>query len=379
VSSRTEQPLLSPKAQKRKTCAWAAAGGCAVAAVLGVAILVLASSAWLRLFQIDVERRRPVVEESAERWFALAPSTSPPVAWEVRSSRPYTCLGASLAALGDVNGDGWDDVAVSAVPLTSILLPIGPPDMPPGRVLILSGADGRTLAELELQFPDDDRGGEVGLAFGASLANVGDLDRDGFSDLAVGAPVDSPARLLPRVLRRLVSASCVFVVSGATREGIGYVATGDAHFMLLQGLRAEGDARPWFVLPLRADRPDDGLSGEIWRMDGLDERPTERLDLGLAITAIAAPGDLDGDGRPDVLLLGEDGARSQLEAISLHPQRVLYRLDTPRGLDVATLEDTDQDRVPDFALAVRPEAETVIEIRSGRDGRLLPTETCSGR
>ncbi|HMB68254.1 MAG TPA: FlgD immunoglobulin-like domain containing protein, partial [bacterium] len=85
-------------------------------------------------------------------------------------------LGASVDGAGDVNGDGYDDVIVGA----------------PGQ-----GASGDGWAYV---FPGSASGvstpaiwtgiggGNGGAAFGASVAGVGDVNADGYADVAVGAP-----------------------------------------------------------------------------------------------------------------------------------------------------------------------------------------------
>lgn len=74
---------------------------------------------------------------------------------------------------GDVDGDGAADVLVAA--------PYASSDEQPnaGSVASYSGKDGRLARELW---------GNSGDAYGWSLANVGDLDKDGCDDYAIGAP-----------------------------------------------------------------------------------------------------------------------------------------------------------------------------------------------
>jgi hypothetical protein len=81
-------------------------------------------------------------------------------------------LGASMAPVGDVNGDGYPDVAVGA--------PGGGVDRR-GRVLILLGGETIENRTVGVTSPD-------GLDhFGASVAAGGDINRDGFRDVLVGA------------------------------------------------------------------------------------------------------------------------------------------------------------------------------------------------
>ena len=86
--------------------------------------------------------------------------------------------GRSVAALGDVNGDGVGDFAYGAPTRSSS----GPQA---GGVFLISGADGSVIFSWEGTTP-------YGI-FGFSIANAGDLDSDGLNDLLVGAPNEDPS------------------------------------------------------------------------------------------------------------------------------------------------------------------------------------------
>lgn len=88
-------------------------------------------------------------------------------------------FGYAVAGLGDTNGDGRSDLLVGA--------PASPGStIGEGRAYILSGADGSVLHELE-------GSATTSALFGQGCASIGDVDGDGVSDGAVGAPGEGRA------------------------------------------------------------------------------------------------------------------------------------------------------------------------------------------
>ncbi len=88
---------------------------------------------------------------------------------------PGETFGCSVASAGDVNGDGYVDVIVGAYQS-------GTAGSPTGRAYIYYGGPGADeRADVILT------GEAAGDAFGVSVAGAGDVNRDGYADVIVGA------------------------------------------------------------------------------------------------------------------------------------------------------------------------------------------------
>ncbi len=86
-------------------------------------------------------------------------------------------LGASVAGLGDVNGDGFSDVIVGA--------PLARNPEPKGEALVLLGPSGSLLLTLEGEASADQ--------FGAAVSSAGDIDHDGRAEIMCAAPLHGSA------------------------------------------------------------------------------------------------------------------------------------------------------------------------------------------
>jgi hypothetical protein len=84
-------------------------------------------------------------------------------------------FGTQVSAADDINRDGYPDIIVSAPGFDSTR-----GHNYPGTVDVYSGLDGSSLAHWQ--------GRHRGHHFGYSIAGVGDIDRDGYPDIAVGLP-----------------------------------------------------------------------------------------------------------------------------------------------------------------------------------------------
>jgi hypothetical protein len=114
--------------------------------------------------------------------------------WSVRGVQAGARLGTHVAAAGDVNGDGFEDVIVSAPgwdrhPGGPKVYEVGPlPDharytTDEGAVFVFHGSP-TGLAPVPARILV---GIEVGERFGSAIAGAGDVNGDGFDDVLVGA------------------------------------------------------------------------------------------------------------------------------------------------------------------------------------------------
>ncbi|MBT3044850.1 MAG: integrin alpha [Candidatus Thiodiazotropha sp. (ex Codakia orbicularis)] len=95
-------------------------------------------------------------------------------------------FGRAIAPLGDLNGDGFLDIAVGA-PLDDD----AGTDKGAVWILFLNG-DGTVLSEQKISQDEGDFEGDLDEndRFAHALASIGDLNNDGVTDLAVGVPYD---------------------------------------------------------------------------------------------------------------------------------------------------------------------------------------------
>lgn len=97
-------------------------------------------------------------------------------------------LGSTIVGAGDLNGDGFDDMLVSAPTAKrgglrrcgAVLAVFGGPSIP-----------GELFAARPEAFGVEFHGAEEMDEFGSTVATTGDVDGDGLSDFAVGAPTNS--------------------------------------------------------------------------------------------------------------------------------------------------------------------------------------------
>lgn len=232
-------------------------------------------------------------------------STSPPVGtryyWRVRACTAKECsefsttwsvnLGRSPA---DFNGDGFADVAVGA-PGT-------------GRVYVYFGASGGGFDST----PDGTITGDAAAGFGHRVAHAGDLNGDGFGDLIIGAHLDDTEGInAGRAFVYFGGPGTTFNASpdGTLADG----EAGDTFGKSVTGAGdLNGDGYADLAIGAYGFHPDGysergrafvylGGAGGTFEVEA-DAILTGNMDyLGVAV---AGPGDVDGDGFADLLVSG---------------------------------------------------------------------------
>ena len=206
-------------------------------------------------------------------------------------------FGWSLDGAGDVNGDGVADIVVGAFRYSN-------GEENEGAMMIYHGTDGLvdTVADLVLE------GDAESAAFGFSVAGVGDLNGDGFHDIAVGAPFrminqieEGAAFVFKGSPDGIDPASMVTLQREQAHAAFGWdVAGGD--------FNADGFADLLVGAPFYdSGQFDEGIAQLYRGGPGAFDAERDALfqldsDFAAAGLAVASAGDLNGDGVPDIVI-----------------------------------------------------------------------------
>lgn len=286
-------------------------------------------------------------------------------------------FGYSLAGTGDVNADGVPDLAVGAPKFDFGGLSNS------GQVRVFSGKTGAQLQAL---------GGKVvGDSFGWSVVGAGDIDGDGYSDLAIGAPLDDTQGHDAGSVR-LISSK----VWTTPHTFFGPIADGQFGTSLTFVGLVDNDAAPdvGAGIPYLDTATASNAGGAV--LLSTAKKLTIATFFGKATndyfgTAVCGPGDLDGDGTPDLLVGApnvEAGATNngQVTAFSSKTGAAIYA-NAPSGavsgvyfgMSIGAIGDVDGDSRPDFVVG-SPGTTNSESVRrfSGKSGsEILPADTAS--
>jgi hypothetical protein len=260
-------------------------------------------------------------------------------------------FGLSVAGAGDVNGDGVPDVIVAA--------PNEDPGSSPdsaGRAYVFGGQDGSLL--FELVSPNEQAGG----LFGYSVAGAGDVNRDGFADVIVGARQETTGTSPASVGRAYVfsghDGNVLLELVSPTEESLhfGYSVAGaadvnrDGFADLIVGDPVEDHA---YVFS--------GHDGSLL-LDLVSPNEESGGDFG---NSVASAGDVDGDGISDLVVAAfhELDLKGRAYVFNGHDGSLLLELVSPNGeelgdfgISVAGMGDVNRDGFADVLVGASEEA-----------------------
>lgn len=286
-------------------------------------------------------------------------------------------FGTALAALGDLDGDGFADFAVSAIPFPDF---DEPPDPNGGLVRLYSGADRSVVWEL---YQPQRRG------FGVALAPAGDFDGDGDPDLLIGdtgcssVGCSEPGRVV--VVDANTGQTVTTVVRGKTtaRFGSAVAGLGDV----------DGDGYSDFVAGAPGQSIDDIQSGAVWVISSVSASTLFNLagvdDLEQFGASVARIGDANGDGVTDFAVGAPFGTSGYVGDVRLFSGADGTQLVDVQGggiggqqfgISIAGIGDQDGDGLADFVVGDPKDnpaggvcCSGAAFVYSGLDGTLLET------
>ncbi|MDF1799082.1 MAG: VCBS repeat-containing protein [Planctomycetota bacterium] len=279
-------------------------------------------------------------------------------------------FGTASTGVGDLNGDGHPDFGV------------GHPgySLKRGRVELF---DGQTFGSIGFV-----QKGIFGERMGEAMANVGDLDGDGFDELVVGAPSNDI---------KATDGGAAYVVSpklGSVLFDLHGTEAGEGHGTTIASAGdLDGDGKAEFLVASPAANAAGGEdSGRVtlyrggdfsaWRtFEGASvgqyfgrslDGGMDLNDDGFGDLLIGSPGWIDGQGKRVGAVQAFSGATGQL--LKTYPGVVL---DGEAGTSVAWLPDVDGDFVPEVASGAPNAAESfgMATVFSGSTSAVLQSFT----
>lgn len=236
--------------------------------------------------------------------------TSSPKGFTITGKAAGDLLGSSLESAGDFNKDGYGDIIIGA-PGAAPLGRVGA-----GAAYVIYGADTASLDNIDLG-SNSGLGlviiqGRAGSGLGTSVLGIGDLDNDGYSDIAVGAPNTSPwnrnnagsvytiygqANLSPNIVD-----AASFDAKGA-KINIANSIGAPVYFSIAGGGDFNGDGFADIVIqPFPASRGYHLIFGRTLPLPSKDNALTQQITTSSGLFhSIDIAGDINNDGYDDMI------------------------------------------------------------------------------
>ena len=298
------------------------------------------------------------------------------ILWSVLGTAAFHGMGGALTGLGDIDGDNVVDWAVAAIGET-IQTNRG------GIVHVYSGATGNEL----YWFGNGNLTGDPSEGYADILANAGDLNGDGTPDILVSAPGrlnGSLGRVGAVEARSGVDGTLLFELY----EQNGMLSNGGYGRSIAGGVDVNGDGVPEILIGSPGYNSN-GADGSVNLIDG-----ATHATLAQHLGTTSGPGalgyhttffgDMNGDGFEDYGAAydytGTIGYSGYVRIYSGADHSLLEQLDAPNGAGafgscLCALGDVTGDRMPDVFVGARYEREGYIMCVAGsrRYGE-VPTE-----
>ncbi len=280
--------------------------------------------------------------------FAVAGAQEAVYTWYGEPGLPSDSFGESVSGAGDVNGDGFADVIVGR----------------PGFTMaeVFSGRDGSVLYTLY----------GAGGIFGSSVSGAGDVNKDGFADVIVGAPWYSGPSFA-QVFSGRTGGMIYSFSSYADGFGISVSGAGDVN--------KDGFADVIVGASTNSERGTNygkaivysGSTGAVLHSfygDGY---------WALFGWSVSSAGDVNRDGYADVIVgaPNHDFDHGRVRVFSGKSGAVLYSFDggaaARLGHSVSNARDVNKDGYADFIIGGHVPGNYIVhvDVRSGRDGSVL--------